>query len=49
MMRYETDRLYTQTQWWINNLKKKKKLSKVTGVESAKNPLTIKSIFLSKT
>ena len=38
-----------QTQQWINNLKKKERLSKVTGMESAKNLLMIKSVFLSRT
>ena len=38
-----------QTQQWINNLKTKTGLPKVIGVKPAKDSLTVKSIFLSKT
>ena len=38
-----------QTQWWINNLKKKERLSKVIEVELVKDPLTVKLVFLSMT
>ena len=38
-----------QTQQWINNLKKKERLSKVTGMELAKDPPTVKLVFLLRT
>jgi len=38
-----------RTQRWINNLKKKERLSKVIEMEPAKDPLMVKSVFLSRT